>query len=99
MMIHKRIVQLWSCWLFVVIQQIHSSTIPSEKDFFKTNKSGRVFHDLNISAVKEKYFFWYPIILACSFERKNKNDPFSSEYIVPQLIMQWLRVYYETKKL
>ena len=68
------------------------------KDFFKTNKSGRVFHDLNISAVKEKYFFWYPIILACSFERKNKNDPFSSEYIVPQLIMQWLRVYYETKK-
>lgn len=30
MMIHKRLVQLCSCWLFVVIQQIHSSTIPTQ---------------------------------------------------------------------
>jgi len=29
-MIDKRIVQIWSCWLFVVIQQIHSNAIQTQ---------------------------------------------------------------------
>lgn len=47
--------------------------------------------NLNNSNIKEKYLEWYPIIAACSFIRINKNNPFSSEYIIPQLIMQWVR--------
>lgn len=38
-----------------------------------------------------EYFFWYPLILACSFIRNNRNEPFAAEYIIPQLLMQWAR--------
>jgi len=40
----------------------------------------------------ENYFLWYPLILACSFIRINKEDPFSIEYIIPQLLMQSIKV-------
>lgn len=41
--------------------------------------------------VRSAYFLWYPLIAACSFIRTNKNDPFAAEYIIPQLLMQWVR--------
>lgn len=37
------------------------------------------------------YLLWYPLIAACSYIRANKNHPFAAEYIVPQLLMQWVR--------
>lgn len=41
--------------------------------------------------VKSEYLLWYPLIAACSFIRANKSDPFAAEYIIPQLLMQWVR--------
>lgn len=41
--------------------------------------------------VRESYLKWYPIIAACSFIRANRSAPFASEYIIPQLLMQWIR--------
>lgn len=41
--------------------------------------------------VRRAYLFWYPLISACSFIRSNKKDPFAAEYIIPQLLMQWVR--------
>ena len=46
---------------------------------------------LESRAVRKSYLFWYPLIAACSFIRKNKKDPFAAEYIIPQLLMQWVR--------
>lgn len=46
---------------------------------------------LNSSSVREAYLLWYPLIAACSYIRTNKRDPFAAEYIVPQLLMQWVR--------
>lgn len=46
---------------------------------------------LNDTAVRDAYLLWYPLIAACSFIRVNKSDPFAVEYIVPQLLMQWVR--------
>lgn len=43
------------------------------------------------SKVRSAYLLWYPLIAACSFIRTNKNDPFAAEYIIPQLLMQWVR--------
>lgn len=37
------------------------------------------------------YLHWYPVIAACSYIRVNKEDPFAAEYIIPQLLMQWVR--------
>lgn len=42
--------------------------------------------------IQSAYLLWYPLIAACSFIRVNKNDPFAAEYIIPQLLMQWVRM-------
>ncbi len=46
-----------------------------------------------------KYLYWYPLIAACSFIRVNRRAPFASEYIIPQLLMQWVRSQVEENKL
>lgn len=55
--------------------------------------------DLTDNHVRENYLMWYPLIAACSFIRADKNAPFASEYIVPQLVMQWLRLGSQRGKL
>lgn len=44
------------------------------------------------SRYQESYLFWYPLIAACSFVRANPAGSFSEEYVIPQLLMQWLRL-------
>lgn len=39
----------------------------------------------------KNYYFWFPLIIACSFIRIDRNDPFAIEYVVPQLLMQAVR--------
>lgn len=52
----------------------------------------RISHELlNNRNVRDAYLLWYPLISACSFIRTNKSDPFAAEYIIPQLVMQWVR--------
>lgn len=46
---------------------------------------------LDGSSVRSAYLLWYPLIASCSYIRTNKNDPFAAEYIIPQLLMQWVR--------
>lgn len=48
--------------------------------------------------VQSAYLLWYPLIAACSFIRTNKNDPFAAEYIIPQLLMQWVRSEINSKE-
>ena len=48
--------------------------------------------------VRSAYLLWYPLIAACSFIRTNKNDPFAAEYIIPQLLMQWVRSEINSKE-
>lgn len=52
----------------------------------------RFWNLLNDSETKSAYLLWYPLIAACSFIRPNKRDPFAVEYIIPQLLMQWVRI-------
>lgn len=47
-------------------------------------------HMLDETKVRESYLLWYSLIAACSFIRVNKNDPFAAEYIIPQLLIQWV---------
>lgn len=77
-------------------------------DFIKlrndnNNTKDRRFHlnqiNLNDPLVMGSYLYWYPLIAACSFIRANKKDPFASEYIIPQLLMQWIRSQSKENKL
>ena len=36
------------------------------------------------------YLYWYPLIAACSYIRASVDNKFNAEYIVPQLLMQWV---------
>lgn len=46
---------------------------------------------LNDNRVRSSYLLWYPLIASCSYIRTDKKDPFAAEYIIPQLLMQWVR--------
>lgn len=37
------------------------------------------------------YFRVWPLIAACSMQRANLKAPFHEEYLIPQLILQWVR--------
>lgn len=37
------------------------------------------------------YLAWFPLLAACSFVRSHQNGGFSDEYIIPQLLLQWIR--------
>lgn len=71
------------------------------QDFFSHNSPNGIRRRKIPRDVLEKqethnaYLLWYPLIAACSFIRVNKADPFAAEYIIPQLLMQWVR--YETR--
>lgn len=47
---------------------------------------------LQNKSIRTAYLLWYPLIAACSYIRVNKDDPFAAEYIIPQLLMQWVRM-------
>lgn len=38
-----------------------------------------------------KYLMLWPVILACSISVRNYDDSFKPEYILPQLLLQWVR--------
>lgn len=63
-----------------------------ESDNFQ-NRNMRLFPRgrLSDTDLRSAYLLWYPLIAACSFIRVNKKDPFAAEYIIPQLLMQWVR--------
>lgn len=37
------------------------------------------------------YFMTWPLIACCSIKVSDYNSPFKSEYIIPQLLLQWIR--------
>lgn len=49
------------------------------------------------SDARINYLLWYPVISCCSFVRKKKADTFSPEYIIPQLLLQWVRTSSRSK--
>lgn len=53
---------------------------------------------LHEDRIRSAYLLWYPLIAACSFIRVDKNDPFAAEYIIPQLLMQWVRIEGESRR-
>lgn len=69
-------------------QKNHDSTTDRS-----TTDRGRTIEPkiLKTKAVRNAYIRWYPLIAACSYIRANKKDPFAAEYIIPQLLMQWIR--------
>lgn len=64
-----------------------------DQEYNNNNIRTKDIQDINLlnSGFRANYLLWYPLIAACSFIRANKSTPFSSEYLIPQLLMQWIR--------
>lgn len=69
--------------------QVWENDTPHRRERRRGNHDGELW--LKDKAVQEAYVLWYPLIAACSYIRVNKADPFAAEYIIPQLLMQWVR--------
>lgn len=72
-----------------VIQVIELSIKP--QDYFEESQNKNIILPHKNSQLFASYLVWYPLIAACSYIRVNKKDPFAPEYILPQLLMQWVR--------
>lgn len=71
-----------------------------EEHEYNYNNSNKRFiekKDLNKIYNMDKYLIMYPLIASCSFIRSNSKTPFSPEYIIPQLLMQWVRKKYSSE--
>ena len=44
-----------------------------------------------ISKENYKYIMTFPLIIACSIKVKDTNSIFKPEYIIPQILLQWIR--------
>lgn len=55
--------------------------------------------NLDSLSIKSSFLYWYPLIAACSFVRNTRGYPFASEYIIPQLLMEWNRSKIERNEL
>lgn len=73
-------------------QDFLSENNDNYNDYDTGSRTGsRLWTYIHTPAVRYAYLLWYPLIAACSYIRINKNDPFAAEYIIPQLLMQWIR--------
>lgn len=61
---------------------------PQEIAFWGTSIKYNDF-DLWLEVVS-RYLMMYPLVLACSFVNQSGDTPFKQEYIIPQMLMQWV---------
>lgn len=40
----------------------------------------------------QNYLIWFPLLAGCSFVRAHPGSPYADEYVLPQLLMQWIRM-------
>lgn len=58
------------------------------------NFNSKGFSDLDMKEVYKdlvSYLVVWPLMAACSIRVKHPNDSFKPEYIIPQLLLQWIR--------
>jgi len=96
---------LYVCWQELNkpdLNKIHMSQFINTRDLnildfaitFETlHKESRPFDNNSKPYNEEKiksFFILYPLILACSFKKKEEDAAFNIEYIIPNMILQWL---------
>lgn len=78
---------------FIKVENENQDNDREQNKFNFINKRKERLNWISDYYVRETYLLWYPLIAACSFIRAFRKAPFAPEYIVPQLLMQWLRKY------
>lgn len=61
-------------------------TRPQDFELVESDKENQV----SLAYIKS-YLTWYPLLAASSFIRTHPDGSFADEYIIPQLLLQWVR--------
>lgn len=62
-----------------------------EREYEYTKKLNSIFDDEPAEeTLRAKLIFW-PVVMACSYQKKYPEGNFHSEYIIPHLLLQWIR--------
>ncbi|WP_279204983.1 hypothetical protein [Obesumbacterium proteus] len=96
---------LYVCWQEMNkpdFDKLYLSSFISDDDKSKIlNFSPRILNDFTIGVLEDEelknsnwkiasYLILWPLILSCSYIKKNSTASFVQEYIIPNLLMQWI---------
>jgi hypothetical protein len=96
---------IYDCWLEMDKPDLNKLYISKFKNTSKINilDFAITFHTLNkvptiedqypesySKAKMEAFLALYPLILACSFKKQYENAKFNVEYIIPNILLQWI---------
>ena len=71
-------------WKFIYLQ--------SPQEFCNNNLVVPIFNDPEgVANIIVKYIRTFPLVFACSVINKNGSVPYKPEYIIPQLLMHWVK--------
>ncbi len=60
------------------------------QNFLERFKKDNDFHEWNLNGIVDKVIL-FPLIMSCSIINKENNRIFKEEYIIPQLLLEWVR--------
>ena len=60
------------------------------QSFLEKFKKNNVFHEWRINEIVDKVIL-FPLIMSCSIINRKENRVFKEEYIIPQLLLEWVR--------
>jgi len=96
---------IYNCWLEMDKPDLNKLYISKFKNIKKIKilDFAITFHTINNVATKtnqypkeyskkkiNSFLRLYPLILACSFKKLNENANFNIEYIIPNMLLQWI---------
>ena len=67
-----------------ILVSVNSWLYNARKNFDKIEEDKAYTYLLN-------YIITYPLVVACSIKVKQRGDKFIEEYVIPQMLMQWVR--------
>jgi hypothetical protein len=73
------------------INEFHSVRLKSLSSIKYFDLAPPYFDDDLYQSKYYKYLMSWPLIFLCSIRVRNKQDIFKPEYIIPQLLLQWIR--------
>lgn len=85
--------------LYVAWEELNRPSLDSFQAVRLISKKQLTYLDLtttdwgkdNLNKTAYKYLMTWPLIAACSIKVSNYSDTFKPEYIIPQLLLQWVR--------
>jgi hypothetical protein len=95
---------IFCCWeemnrpdlnkLYISKFKVQSGGVKVLNFAYRLSSNGNdLYSSFKINDLKEKVakLIFYPVLMACSYVKKYENAPFNEEYIIPNMLLLWIR--------